>query len=114
MNTSALGFLESLTKRVKHGISFVGVDIGSSSTKIVQLGLKGDIVYLETYGEINNAPYADADLGRATRSNAAKQANEIQDLLHEVDARSRLCGVAMPFSETLMSPVDLPKRDREQ
>jgi type IV pilus assembly protein PilM len=34
--------------------------------------------------------------------------------VHEIDARSRRSGAAIPFDETLMSTVNLPKRDREQ
>jgi type IV pilus assembly protein PilM len=114
MNTSTLGFLESLTKKIQHGTSFVGIDMGSSSTKIVQLGIRSGQMYIDTYGEISNASYALTDPGQAVRPEISKQSDEIQDLMHEIDARSRLSGVAIPFSETLMSVVDLPKRDKAQ
>ena len=92
----------------------LGIDIGSSSIKIVQLRIMGGEVMLETYGEISNAPYADKDLGGIARPGKDKLSEELSDLVHEIDARSRRSGVAIPFNETLMSQVDLPKRDKEQ
>jgi type IV pilus assembly protein PilM len=114
MPTNMQGFLQIYTKRLQHGNSFVGVDLGTYSTKIVQLGMRNGDVYVETYGEISNAAYADAEPGKAIRPSTHGQAEELQNILHEVDAQSRLCGVAMPLAETLMSAVDLPKRDKEQ
>lgn len=95
--------------------SFVGVDIGSSSIKIVQLSMIDNDIVLETYGEISNTPY---DVGQApgktSDANPAIRSAELSDLLHEVDAQSRRCGVAVPLSESFINVIDLPKRDPEQ
>jgi type IV pilus assembly protein PilM len=114
MHTNSLGLLHAVTKHIAYGKSFVGIDVGSSTTKIVQLGIRNSEARVETYGEISHAAYADSEPGRVARPVQSSQTDELMDILHEVDARSRLCGVAMPFSETLMNVVDLPKRDKEQ
>ena len=50
----------------KAGQSVLGIDIGSSSIKIVQLRKKGGKAVLETYGELALGPYAGVEIGRAT------------------------------------------------
>lgn len=94
--------------------SFVGVDIGSSSTKIVQLSVKDGVVTLDTYGDINNAPYAESEPGAVRRENTHGTSAGLQDLLHEVKSDARTCGVAVSLAETLFNTVELPKRDPEQ
>ena len=46
--------------------SVIGVDIGSSSIKVVQLRREKGHVILETYGAIALGPYAGVEIGRAT------------------------------------------------
>jgi len=50
----------------KKGDSFVGVDIGDSSIKVVQLKKVKGVVVLDTYGELALGPYANIEKGRAT------------------------------------------------
>jgi len=113
MASNGGGIAHAIKKTAGLGESFVGIDVGTSSIKIVQLRLVDDIVTLETYGEIETARYADSSYGH-TRANESQQGSALQDLLHEVDARSRVCGMAVPLSDTLLNLVDLPKRDPEQ
>ncbi|HEY4521273.1 MAG TPA: hypothetical protein VJL57_02640, partial [Candidatus Paceibacterota bacterium] len=54
--------LGSLTKS-KAG-SVVGIDIGASSIKMVQLRLARGAPVLETYGEIALGPYAQIPIGK--------------------------------------------------
>jgi len=58
---SSLGKLFS-----KEAKSVMGVDIGTSSIKVVQLRRERGRVILETYGAIALGPYAGTDIGRAT------------------------------------------------
>jgi activator of 2-hydroxyglutaryl-CoA dehydratase len=48
----------------KKGMSVLGIDIGSSSIKIVQLRKQRGAVILETYGEIALGPAAQRSVGR--------------------------------------------------
>ena len=50
----------------KGGTSAIGVDIGSSSIKIVQLRRERGVAILETYGELALGPYAGLEIGQAT------------------------------------------------
>ena len=94
--------------------SVLGLDIGTSSIKIVQIRSDKERPVLETYGEIELGPYGNANSGEAVRLSSVKNAAAIVDLLHEVEAKARWGGVAVALSSSLVSVVDLPKRDPEQ
>lgn len=94
--------------------SVLGVDLGTASAKIVQLRRSGGRPVLETYGEIELGPYGNANPREAVRLPPEKLAGAVLDLLHEVEANARSGGVAIPLSSSLVSIVDLPKRDPEQ
>jgi type IV pilus assembly protein PilM len=107
---SLLGNLTSLFGD-KKSVSVLGIDIGSSSIKVVQLRKKGPQAVLETYGELSLGPYAGTPVGSATNLSQEKIIEALNDLLteKEVNVTSRLCGVAIPFSSSLMSVMRLPE-----
>jgi type IV pilus assembly protein PilM len=118
MDLTASDFVQKIRKPGTSGSSFIGIDIGSSSTKIVQLAFQDGVARLETYGEIRTASYADPVPGRSAAGGPGPEpdplGSALLDLLHEVKAASRRCAVAIPLSGTLINTVDLPKRDPEQ
>ena len=91
--------------------SVLGIDIGSSSIKVVQLKRKGARAVLETYGELSLGPYATSPVGTATLLPEDKIVEALHDLLteKEVNITTNLCGIAIPFSSSLMSVIELPE-----
>jgi type IV pilus assembly protein PilM len=104
-----MSFLDSLFGNKKGG-SVIGVDIGSSSLKVVQLRREGGTAVLETYGEIALGPYANAEIGQATNLSADKIAETLKDLLREANVTSTDAGLSIPFSRSLLTLVSLPRR----
>ena len=96
------------------GDSVLGIDIGSSSIKIVQLKKKGGVVVLETYGELALGPYSKLEIGQATSLPAEKIATAITDLLKEANATTKTGGVSIPFSSSLVTLVQMPKLEHDQ
>lgn len=90
--------------------SVLGIDIGSSSIKVVQLTRKDGHPVLETYGELSLGPYAGKAVGEATNLPLEKIIESINDLLKEkeVNIQTRSCGVAIPFSSSLMAVMEVP------
>ncbi len=90
--------------------SVLGIDIGSSSIKVVQLARKDGHPILETYGELSLGPYAGKAVGEATNLPLEKIIEAINDLLREkeVNITTRSCGVAIPFSSSLMAVMEVP------
>jgi type IV pilus assembly protein PilM len=95
----------------KKGKSVVGIDIGSSSLKVVQLRRDGQTPVLETYGELALGPYAGGLVGQATSLPADKIAETLSDLLREANVTTNDCGMSIPFSRSLLRLITLPRRD---
>lgn len=91
--------------------SVIGIDIGASSIKIVQLRASRGMAVLETYGEIALGPYAKFSVGKSVKLPAEKTGEAIIDLMREANVTSRVGGLAIPFSSSLVSVLDLPKVD---
>jgi type IV pilus assembly protein PilM len=89
----------------------LGVDIGSSSLKVVQLRKESGRAILETYGELALGPYAGAAVGQATNLPSDKIAETLSDLMREAKVTTTDSGVSIPFSRTLLTLVELPRRD---
>lgn len=88
--------------------SILGIDIGSSSIKVVQLKKVRGVAVLETYGELSLGPYAELDIGRATNLPPAKLTEALRDILAEANTTTAECGVSIPFSASLISTMSFP------
>lgn len=96
------------------GGSALGIDIGAASVKVVQLTLRDGVPAVETYGEIDTGPYANQKARKAVTLEWKAQTEAILDLIHEIEATARIGAMSIPLSSTLISVVQLPKRDEEQ
>lgn len=94
--------------------SVLGIDIGASSAKIVQLRASKGAAILETYGEIALGPYAGQPIGKAVKLTPEKIAEALTDVMREANVTSRSGGLSIPFSSSLVSVITLPNVDPEQ
>src|SRR3989344_4404388 len=100
----------------KKSTGVLGIDIGSSSIKIIQLSRKGGHEVLDTYGELALGPYAGKSVGEATSLPPEKIIEAIGDMLKEkeVNITTRTCGVAIPFASSLMAVIEMPMQSPKQ
>lgn len=89
--------------------SAVGIDIGSSAIKVVQLRKEKGKAILETYGELALGPYNGLEVGQATILPNQKIAEAVVDILREAHVTTVNAGISIPFSASLMSLVEVPK-----
>jgi len=89
--------------------SVLGVDIGSSAIKIVQLRREKGSAVLETYGELSLGPYAGVEIGRATSMTVEKTVEALTDLLREAKVTTTSSGFSIPFASSLLTIIKLPK-----
>ncbi len=94
--------------------SVVGVDIGSSSIKLVQLRKSRGVAVLETYGELALGPYAGLEVGQATNLPAEKLAEALTDIMREANVTTKDAGLSVPLSASLVSLISLPTRDQKE
>jgi type IV pilus assembly protein PilM len=94
----------------KKNTSALGIDIGSSSIKVVQLQKKRDKAILETYGELSLGPYGGVSIGQSTNLSTEKIVQAMADLLaeKEVAITTKTCGLAIPFKASLLSVIEMP------
>ena len=92
----------------KKDISVLGVDIGSSSIKVVQIKKKHGKAVLQTYGELALGPYAGLEVGQSVVLNADKIVEAIRDILRESKTTTTSCGVALPLSSSLITFISIP------
>ena len=94
----------------------LGVDIGSSAIKIVQIRKKNGQAVLETYGELALGPYAGLGIGQAVILPPDKIAQALIDLMKEkeVNITTKKCGISIPFSSSLMSVIEMPEVSPKQ
>jgi type IV pilus assembly protein PilM len=88
--------------------SVLGIDIGSSSIKIVQLKKKGGKAVLETYGALALGPYAQTDVGTATNLPAEALTQALLDVLKESNTTTKNGALAIPSSASLIFLITLP------
>lgn len=98
--TSALGSVSS--------DSAVGIDIGSSFIKIVEVRKKGGKAVLETYGAIALGPYADTDVGRVTNLPVDKISEGLKELMKQAGVVSSSCALSIPVQSSLVFNIEIP------
>src|SRR3989344_3833390 len=76
------------------GNSILGIDIGTSSIKAVQLRKEKERAVLETYGEISTGPFANLKVGQAAKLSAEKTAEALRDLIREANIKATSAVVA--------------------
>jgi type IV pilus assembly protein PilM len=94
--------------------SVIGIDIGSSSLKIVQIKKEKGRAILQTYGEISFGPYNNLSNGQIVILNPDQSAKIILDLLKEVNILTLKGGMSIPLKLSLISLVDIPKVDEKE
>ena len=94
--------------------SFLGLDIGASAIKIVQLKKSKGGAVLETYGELSLGPYANVEEGKATNLTNRQISGAIADLLKESTVNVMVCGVSIPLSASLIFEMEVPNVPHEQ
>ncbi len=90
------------------GDSVLGIDIGSSSIKVVQLKRLNEQAILQTYGEIALGPYANKIVGQATKLEPAVLSQALLDLLKESNVSTNSSALSIPMRSSMVSVFDMP------
>lgn len=90
----------------------VGIDIGASAIKIVELEKDNGRAILKNYGELALGPYADSVIGQATSLSLEKISQALQDLFQETGIATRDAALAFPLGPSFLSVIEMPDVDR--
>jgi type IV pilus assembly protein PilM len=86
----------------------VGVDVGTTSIKLVELKKKNGRAVLETYSTLALAPYANLDIGATTNLGTDPLGKAITDALREGSIVTKNAAFSIPSSASLIFLLDLP------
>lgn len=109
--TKMLGGLGKLMKGSE--ANAIGVDIGSSAVKVVEIKKRGGKMILETYGAISLGPYGELDVGRVTNLPVEKVAEAVKEVLKQSGTSMTSGGFSVPVQSSLIFNIELPAAVKE-
>ncbi len=111
--SAGLANLSNIFSSDKSSNSILGVDIGSSAIKVVQLKKKNGKAVLETYGAIALGPYANTDIGSVSNPQTDDIVKALLDVIKESNVTTRSGIIAIPSSSSLIFTISLPDKITE-
>lgn len=104
----SLSFAKGSSLFKKKETSVLGIDLGSSSLKVVQLKRDNERAILETYGELACGRYAGAAVWQSVKLVDQKVVEMLTDILKEANITSRRAAVSVPLRNSFVSVVSMP------
>lgn len=89
--------------------SMVGIDIGTSAIKVVQLKREGGKILLETYGELGLGSYANEKAGKVVTLAPDVIATAVKDILKEANVTTKSAVLSIQSQATLIFLIELPE-----
>lgn len=97
----------------KKPTSVIGVDIGSSTIKVVQLKKEKGRVVLETYGAVPTGPYADKKSGEIPTLTTDQIVAAVNDVLTESNITTKYAALSLQSTASLIFVIQLPSSIKE-
>ncbi|MDE0243297.1 MAG: pilus assembly protein PilM [Candidatus Kaiserbacteria bacterium] len=93
----------------------VGIDIGSSTIKVVQIRKERGTIVLETYGSLAIGPYTEgAEIGQQANASEEVIVTVLETLMKESKVREGVACVSIPFHASLISLIEVPPLSDEK
>lgn len=108
-----LGKFSGMLKSSSSG-SAVGIDIGASAIKVVQIKKEGGKAVLETYGSLSVGPYAEGQVGQVVPAGQEQLVLALNDLFKEANVSTKNVAISIPASSSLIFLVELPPNVAER
>ena len=87
----------------------VGIDLGSTSIKVVELESRDNVINLTTYGEILIGPYGDGSLGDAITLDPKQEQTALIDVFRESAVQATSAVFAVHLASSFVTVINLPK-----
>jgi len=108
--SEGLAALSGVFNRDKSSDESLGVDIGSSAIKVVQLKKKNGKAVLETYGVLSLGPYGQSEIGSVTNLKTEDIARALIDVMKESNVTTKSAVVSIPSLSSLIFTLSLPEK----
>lgn len=111
--SDGLASLSKLLKSSSLNNESLGIDIGSSSIKVVQLKKKNGKATLQTYGVIALGPYGNSDVGAISVLKTEDLARALTDVMKESNVTTKSAVISIPSLSSLIFTISLPGNIKE-
>lgn len=91
----------------------VGIDIGSSSIKVVEVEERSGVLTLTTYGELQLGPYFNNEVGQSVTLDPNKEKQALVDILRESAVKAKSAVFAMPLASSFVTTIDFKAEPKE-
>jgi len=113
-----MGFLSNVLTKLgtpahTAGSRTVGIDIGASSIKLVELEDREGVLTLTTYGAIELGPYTAKEVGEAVALTPEQEQQALVDSIRESAVKARSAVMAMPLATSFVTVMSLPSTPDE-
>ncbi len=105
--------LKSIANKNADASRVVGIDIGSSSIKVVELQNRDDVLTLTTYGELQTGPYANQPIGQSTLLDAKQEQQALIDIIRESAVKAKNAVFAMPLASSFVTSIHFEAPEEE-
>lgn len=91
----------------------MGIDIGSSSIKVVEVQERDGVLTLTTYGELQLGPYADTEIGQSVTLDPKKEQQALVDVIRESAVKATNAVFAMPLASSFVTTIHFTADQKE-
>jgi type IV pilus assembly protein PilM len=91
----------------------IGVDIGSSSIKVVEVEERSGVLTLTTYGELQLGPYSSTEVGQSVNLAPNQEKQALVDILRESAVKASSAVLSMPLSSSFVTTIDFKAEPKE-
>ncbi len=107
-----MGLIDLLTKAstptaTRASARVVGIDIGASSMKVVELEDRDGVVTLTTYGELQLGPYIEKPVGQTAVLTQPSERQALVDILRESAVKAKSAVLAIPLSASFVTTMTM-------
>lgn len=85
----------------------VGIDIGTSSIKVVELQDRKGVITLVTYGEVQLGPYVEKSIGQSVKLDAKQEQTALIDVIRESAVKAKSAVFSTPLSASFVTNVSI-------
>ncbi len=103
--------LQSFTNSDGGSDRVVGIDIGSSSIKVVELENKKGTISLVTYGELQTGPYAGQEIGQSVILDVKQEQAAMIDVLRESAVQAKQAVFSMSLASSFVTNINFEAED---
>lgn len=105
-----MGFFSNIlqsAQQTSSPTSVMGVDIGGSSIKVVEVEDRDGVLTLVTYGEVQLGPYTGRPLGSVVHLTSKQEQEALVDVVRESAVKTRSAIFAMPLAASFISTATI-------